>query len=117
MKTAAQREEANLEASMAWARTGGRCRVAGIAEMIRSKPGKPRSGDARRAAQLRHKIALRERYNHSGRAASDRFAAQMARLVALLPTGKRPRHPLDRSRYFPHQSAREINRRKENAHA
>ena len=72
MRTRGQKDEAHAAAAMAWAAidrrtsTSGRqpqARTAGLGDMLRSKPGKVRSANDRRLAQLEHKTKMAEEYN------------------------------------------------------
>lgn len=99
----ARREEAHVKADMAWANIDRKSlrlphsRTGGLADMVRSiGTSTSTPPDVRRHRQDHHKQRLRA-----------------AAAAALAWTDKhRPWNPrsLDRSRYFPHQSEREINR-------
>lgn len=95
----ARREEAHVKADMAWSRAYKRSLTNGLGDAVRSiGTSRPTPPEVRRHRQEHHRQQLRA-----------------AALKALKWTDEhRPWRPrdLDRSKYFPHQSEREINRGK-----
>lgn len=91
----ARRERAHLRADMAWSRAGRRSRTNGLAEMVRGIDDGPSTTppEVRAHRQHVHKQRLRDATARAQKNARVGF-----------------RKPLDRSRYFPHQSERERTR-------
>lgn len=93
----ARREEAHVKADMAWSRAYKRSRTNGLGDAVRSiGTSRPTPPEVRRHRQEYHR--------------------QQLRTVVVKSRKYTDEHPtwncrdLDRSRYFPHQSEREINR-------
>lgn len=88
------RQQAHDAATEAWSNIGRRSRTAGLAEMVRGSHRKPQTAKQRATRQKQHK---------------DRLHAATA--LAITTASRFDVKALDRSRYFPHQSDRERNRR------